>query len=234
MGKTRHCTNNVRTPRQTYRPRELSPARSFYHRRCDWAFLELTNVDLSAQGIAFWKTVAEISAHAASVVAAIAAGYWFISNTIKQRVQFDIDCAFIPIRENPSELVVELRFVLENKGFVEHRLYNLNVSVHTSELGQDLKEKDATKELEFSKTLLPEVQLVPDKYGYYFVRPGVRQIITHIIRVPSGLSIVRVTSCFYYDREKNYPHTARRVFQTPALADARSPTTQTPFKGTGT
>jgi hypothetical protein len=169
--------------------------------------------------LVFWKDVAEIAGHTASVIAAIVGAYWFISNTIKPRIQFDLDCAFLPIRENPSELVVELRFVFENKGFMEHRLYNLNVSVHACESGQKPKEKDVTKELQFSQRLLSKVQVVPEKYKYYFVRPGVRQVITHIIRVPSSLSIVRITAGFDYDRNGQYPHTARRVFQTPAWTD---------------
>jgi hypothetical protein len=158
----------------------------------------------------FWEKVAEVAAHLASVLAAVSqvivaiiGGWWFISNKMKQRIQFDLGCVFLPLRENPNDLVVELQFIFENKGFVEHRVYDLNVSVHAYESEKALQEKAMPtkepdgeampaekKELLFSKQLLAKVQLVPEKYNYYFVRPGVRQVITHIIRIPANLSVI--------------------------------------------
>jgi hypothetical protein len=44
-------------------------------------------------------------------------------------LQFDLGCRFFMARST-MERLVELQFIFENKGFVEHRLYKLTVSVH--------------------------------------------------------------------------------------------------------
>jgi hypothetical protein len=149
-----------------------------------------------------------------SVLAIGAAAWWFLTTTkFKPRIQFDLDCNFLPLKENEDYFISELQFIFENKGFVEHRLYRLTVSVHALESEESLSEKEVTKELLFKKRLLSEVSLVPRKYGFYFVRPGVRQIITHTIKVPKSVSIIRVTAGFDYESSGKYPHTSRKVFK---------------------
>src|SRR4029453_7439911 len=126
--------------------------------------------------------IADIGANIASIGAVIAAGVWFIYTTqFKQRLQFDVECRFAHLLENPRSLLAELQFIFENKGFVEHRLWNLTVSVHALETERQLRAKPDSNEINFPRRLLPQTQLVPKRYGYYFVRPGVRQVITHII-----------------------------------------------------
>jgi hypothetical protein len=49
---------------------------------------------------------------------------------------------------------------------------------------------------------------------YYFIRPGIRHVITHIVPIDAGVSLIRVTAGFYYVKGAAYPHTARRVFPT--------------------
>jgi hypothetical protein len=112
-------------------------------------------------------------------------------------------------------LIAELQFIFENQGFVEHRLWNLNVSVHALDAEDTLTAHKKTGEIEFSRRVLPKTQLVPRRYMYYFVRPGVRQVITHTIKIPSAISLIRVTSSFDYHRDDRYPHTICRVFQLP-------------------
>ncbi len=166
---------------------------------------------MDAEKIKLWI---ETISHLFSILAIGAAAWWFFRTTkSKPRIQFDIDCKFLSLTKNDNDLIAELQFIFENKGFIEHRLYNLTVSIHAVESEKHLKEKAGTREFLFLKTLLPNVSIVPKKYGFYFVRPGVRQIITHIIRVPKAESIIRVTAGFDYNRSGKYPHTSRRVFE---------------------
>jgi hypothetical protein len=109
----------------------------------------------------------------------------------------------IPLRGDPS---------VSGKGFVEHRMFNLNVSVHALENGQCNNLKESTKEVRFDRRILKRTQIVPPSYEFYFVRPGIRQVVTHIISIPSDVSLIRITSSFDYDRKGRWPHTARRVF----------------------
>jgi hypothetical protein len=160
------------------------------------------------------KVWTEIVSSLATTAAILAAAWWFFVTTkYKQRIQFDIECNFLSLTTNRDFVIAELQFIFENKGFIEHRFYNLNVSVHSLESEDDLKEKDNTKELLFKKQLLPKVSIVPEQFGYYFVRSDARQVITHIIKVPISLSVVRVTASFDYSRGDKYPHTTRRVFR---------------------
>ncbi len=160
------------------------------------------------------KAWAGILSNVVSILALGAAAWWFLITTkFKPRIQFDLDCNFLPLNANEDSFISELKFIFENKGFVEHRLYRLTVSVHTLESEENLSEKEVTKDILFKKRLLPEVSIVPKKYGFYFVRPGVRQVITHVIKVPKSVSVIRVTAGFDYDRSGKYPHTARRVFK---------------------
>jgi len=160
------------------------------------------------------KSWTGIAGSLASVIAIVAAAWWFLVTTkFKPRIQFDLDCKFFPLGQNADFLVAELQFIFENKGFVEHKLYNLNLSVHALESETALKRKERTNELVFKKRILEQISLVPEKYKFYFVRPGARQVITHIFTVPKDASVIRVTSSFDYVRSDKFPHTSRRIFR---------------------
>ena len=159
------------------------------------------------------KDIAETVNAIASTLAILAAGGWFFyTNQFKQRIQFDVECRLLSLRTNNHSKIAEIALVFENKGFVEHRLWNLHLSVHDLACERYLTSKLDTRELEFKRHILPKIQLVPEQYGYYFVRPGVRQAITHIIKVPAAVSAIRVTASFNYHQDVGDPHTARRVF----------------------
>jgi hypothetical protein len=167
------------------------------------------------------KTWISTVSDAVSILAIGAAALWFLTTTkFKPRIQFDLDCNFLPINENNDSLIAELQFIFENKGFVEHRLYNLNVSVHTLQSDNDLPVKPVTKELLFNRQLLPRVSIVRKAYNFYFVRPGTRQVITHIMVFPKSISVIRVTASFDYGDSRRWPHTARRVFKVRIPQDA--------------
>ena len=167
------------------------------------------------------KTITEIAGNVSATLAVLGAAGWFLYATqFKPRLQFDIDCHFVPLTHSPERLLVEIQFIFENKGFVEHKLWNLNVSVHTLDTTEPAKAKDTTKETKFPIRLLPKTQLVASHYGYYFVRPGVRQVITHIMDIPANLTVIRVTSSFDYHRYDQYPHTIRRIFKVQNDSDA--------------
>lgn len=154
----------------------------------------------------------------ATAAAISAAALWFLITTkFRPRLQFDLGCNFLPLKENPSYVIAELQLIFENPGFVEYRFHNLNVSVHALESEDSFTKRDGTEELRFMKRLLPQTELVQKNYRYYFIRPGVRQIIPHIIVIPASISAIRVTASFDYRRLKSNhpgdPHTARRVFR---------------------
>ena len=161
------------------------------------------------------KNWTQVAASVGSLLALAAAGFWFFrTSKAKQRIQFDLDCKVHPLAGNANDKVAEIQFCFENKGFVEHRIYNLSVSVHALESEQALATRDATGELQFKRRILGRKQLVPPIGKYYFIRPGIRQVVTHIVPIDARASLIRVTAGFYYVERGAYPHTARRMFST--------------------
>ena len=148
---------------------------------------------------------------AVSAVGILAAGWWFLeTNQRKQRVQFDLDCRFFDWLGRDGSILAEIWFVFENKGFVEHRLYDLLVSVHVDVPLGSLKPDEAPASPWYSVT--SRKSIVPKETGFYFVRPGVNQIIRHVVRLPAGTELMRVTASFNYHAGDKYPHAARRIF----------------------
>jgi hypothetical protein len=159
------------------------------------------------------KTICDVSVGACTVLAALATAWWFFyTNQIKQRIQFDVELNVIAPGTGTKSQIAEIAFIFENKGFVEHYIWDLKASVHTLQNPLQLTSKKQNNELIFDRCLLSKTNLVRKDYEYYFVRPGVRQVITHIIEIPTGLSVVRVTASFHYNQNKDFPHTVRRVF----------------------
>lgn len=151
----------------------------------------------------------------AAIISVIAAGAWFIYTTkFKRRVQFDIGCKFIRSDQFPDISIAEIQLRFQNKGFVEHRLYDVTVSIHGLESSEELSEDANSKKLHFPRRLLGKVSIIPPGYNYFFVRPAVEQIITHIVKLHDPGDVIRVTAGFYYDHFKSTPHTAQRIFKT--------------------
>ncbi|MBL0938316.1 MAG: hypothetical protein IBJ03_05450 [Gemmatimonadaceae bacterium] len=146
-----------------------------------------------------------------SAAGILGAGFWFFEqNQRKQRVQFDLECRFFPWPNGAGAILAEVWLVFENKGFVEHRLHDLRVSVHVDSPSITLArtEKDASLWL----PVVERESIVPAEIGYYFVRPGVHQVIRHVVMLPSATRLMRVTASFDYYTHDKYPHTARRIF----------------------
>jgi len=65
----------------------------------------------------------------------------------------------------------------------------------------------------FSRQLFSKAMIVPSKYRWYFVRPGVRQLVTHQVILENPGPLVEITAGFTYHSRSEWPHTARRVFE---------------------
>jgi hypothetical protein len=61
------------------------------------------------------------------------------------------------------------------------------------------------------------VNIIPAGYNYFFVEPGVMQVLTYVTKIPSSIGYVQAFALFEYDEYT--PHTTERVFQMkPALS----------------
>jgi hypothetical protein len=65
--------------------------------------------------------------------------------------------------------------------------------------------------LKFPVTLVNGAEVIPPRYNFLFVEPGVPQTITYTSKIPASMKYILVHVEFRYD--KFTPHTAERVFQ---------------------
>jgi len=152
--------------------------------------------------------------------ATIAGGVaWFFATTqFQPRAAFDVESAFF--RLNNDRLVAEVRFIFENKGFIDIFISDLAYTVHTLDDG-GLHAKVGNDALVFPRRLVPSdpakrrASVIPEAFRYVYVRPGVRQMLTHIVSLPPETEIVRVTAGFSYSFLPGDYHTTRRVFSVP-------------------
>jgi hypothetical protein len=159
--------------------------------------------------------VAAAMDHVAAALAITAGAWWFFRTARdQQRIFFDVACTFFNIPGNSEMSIAQIEFVFENKGFVEHRIWDLTFSLHA--IAEDVKTKNNTQDLVLDKPLYRRVPIVSKKYNYYFVRPGVKQPIVHAVLISSGIRLISVTGSFCYNRNSAWPHTIRRIFQKPS------------------
>lgn len=153
------------------------------------------------------KCVADVVYTLMGALAILGGGVWFLYTTqFKPRVQFDLDCRVFPLNAADDSYLVEVWFIFENQGFVEHRLYDLSLSIHGLQPGS------STTGRKFLRTLSPREVVVPRRYNWYFVRPGVHQVVRHYVVLEAPGPLLELTAGFNYRRESDWPHTARRVF----------------------
>ncbi len=56
------------------------------------------------------------------------------------------------------------------------------------------------------------VNIVPTKFGYFFVRPGVNQAFSYVTHLPIDIQFIIVRATFIY-QSTNEIHTAENVFE---------------------
>jgi hypothetical protein len=146
--------------------------------------------------------------------AIFAAGFtyfkYFREGTHKQRIEFDIDCCDLGIVG--KERIIEIGCTAENKGNVEQRFDNIRLKVRGIEVGisklSDIK--GCEPRLTFS-TEIAKASLIPAKWNYFFVRPGVKQRFPLVMRAPAKCTHIHVRSTFRYKGTDDI-HSAERAF----------------------
>ena len=111
-----------------------------------------------------------------------------------------------------NNYVAEFTVFANNKGsikftFPEIRLRVLGITVD-SEL---LPWKDHGERLNFPIKVLNE-QIIPSKFKYFFVEPGVNQAITYVTTIPENIKFIVVRASFKY-LFRNAIHTREKVFE---------------------
>ena len=131
-------------------------------------------------------------------------------------IEFGIDCnTYGP--EGDSYLA-ELLLTICNRGRVQQKFRNIVLRVRGIEQGAPLSYwEDNEPRLSFPGVLVDDVSVLPKGYNYFFVEPGVQQLITYVTRIPASTRFLLAHAQCEYDQFT--PHTAERVFAVGAPAD---------------
>ena len=129
----------------------------------------------------------------------------------KPRIQFDIDCSFYGPPD--GQMVAAFRVLAYNKGHVEYRFDSIKLRALGLKKDEPLTDRKGSEPmLLFPHTLFKKVQLVPEKFGYFFVRPGVNQAFTYTTHIPGDIRFLVARATFRY-KGTDDTHTAERTFE---------------------
>lgn len=165
-----------------------------------------------------WAASIDAGLKVAQILALGAAAWWFyISAGASKRTQLDVQgtvCAKVT-----DGTLLEVTVLLENKGFVNHKVYDLSLTVRGAPEGQwfprYLDDNGAQYPRKgFNKPILEKALLIPpdEEWEWMFVRPGTRQAVTRLVLVPTEIHLVVILAQFTYRSErraaKNIQHSA--------------------------
>lgn len=123
------------------------------------------------------------------------------------RMEFELNCEFSAAQQGVR--VAAFSIYAHNKGNVEHRFSHITLRALglTSEDAPTLR---ADHRLDYPH-LITKAEVIPSKFGYYFVRPGVNQRLSFTTTIPASMRFVLVRAAFQYQGSGDL-HTAERAF----------------------
>ena len=126
------------------------------------------------------------------------------------RIEFSIECnVYGP--EN-GDYLTEFLLIIRNRGDIQHKFKKIVLRVRGIESGKHLCYWEGYEpRLSFPARVLDNVNVIPEGYNYFFVEPGVVQVLTYVTKIPSSIKYVQAFALFEYD--EHTPHTTERVFQ---------------------
>jgi hypothetical protein len=129
------------------------------------------------------------------------------------RIDFDIACKFFGPQNGFR--VAAFTIYAHNKGNLEHKFSRISLrllgicSDDTLTLREDLR-------LSFPHSLA-KAEVIPEKFGYFFVRPTVNQQISFTTTIPADMRFVLARAAFKYEDSEDL-HTTEKVFDVQQVA----------------
>ncbi|MCF2490255.1 hypothetical protein [Dyadobacter sp. CY347] len=125
------------------------------------------------------------------------------------RIEFDFDAMVYGPQNLNFMTVFSIR--INNKGLIEHRFREIRVRILGLEKDADLNiSSPHAGRVKFPIKILPSVNIVPEKFGYYFVRPGISQTFNYFTAVPENMEFIVVRITFKYEKIDEI-HTTEKV-----------------------
>jgi hypothetical protein len=136
---------------------------------------------------------------------------FFREGTHRQRIEFDIDYHNLGLKD--SDRIIEIGALAENKGNVEQKFNSMRLRIRGIDSDSKLKElEDYKPRLAFPIDSRSKWEMIPPKYAYFFVRPGVKQRFPMVIKIPSNWTHIQVKITFRYKGTEDI-HVTERAFR---------------------
>jgi hypothetical protein len=164
--------------------------------------------------VEIWANIIE---SAFTVIAIIGAGFWAVYIFKRQRedkphVEFSADIVFLSKIKN--YWIVELVAYLENKGKVQHKMYNLDFDLSSIENYDGISYKTNFGGQLFFPHELKKGSFLKEGTEYFFIEPGVKSKYSHVTTIPVDSNAVIFHTWFKYPDGK-HGHTAEATKKVP-------------------
>ncbi len=128
-------------------------------------------------------------------------------------IEFGIDCRLLgPVED---DYIAQFALTVANRGAVIHRFPSIKLRARGIRANQELAYwRGHEPRLEFPDVILPDVEVIPEGYNYFFVEPGVKQELVYVTKIPANYGWFLTRAEFHYDRYS--PHSSERVFEVPS------------------
>jgi hypothetical protein len=135
--------------------------------------------------------------HCVAGLSFLAAALWFIITTkAKKRIQLDVDAVIFDATDN--HYICEAHIIIENRGHVPHKIYDMALSLRG--LRDDMEEPV----IETKNGSINLGEKIGDTKSitnsYYFIRPGVKQVIKHNLLIPKEYKLISILCGFTYKK----------------------------------
>lgn len=162
----------------------------------------------------------EVLGRVASVLAALAGGWWAFEKWRKReehfpRVYFEVSVNFLGISQ--GQIIAELVATLENKGVVPLKIRAFTFKVLGLSAQDQLTPggREIRGQLRFPH-LVAEGSFIPPTWKYTFIYPGVKTEYNYVCAMSSDMLFVRMQSDFQY-QVAGRAHHAAKVLEVPNL-----------------
>lgn len=148
-----------------------------------------------------WKEMLEIIESIMTILGIAGAGFWGYFLYKRQRedrphIEFSAD--IVLHKKSGDWWIAELLAYVENKGKVQHILYNLEFDLATlnSEDEVNISGKYGNQ-VEFPN-LVSKGSFLPSRFNYFFIEPGVKAKYSYLTRIPANAALAIMHIWFKY------------------------------------
>ena len=127
-------------------------------------------------------------------------------------IEFKIDCQFFgPVNK---QYLINLLLIADNRGLVMHKFKKIELRVRGIKKNEEFESWEGYEQRVKFPHKLFETSVIPPKWNFVFVEPGVAQQISYSSRVATEYAFLSVRAEFHYDHHT--PHSIEGIFAVPS------------------